>query len=153
MKYFLLSLGFLFSFPSFAQNQQQACAEQIQRFCNGSFDQNCKQQFSQWANRLTRDMILDFDGTACANSFRNQRPSYGLCDHVVNTVISSLAVCWNQYARGCVSTVGNRYRADLRSVARLNCSVKLEFSCREECYPRFPSDCNRSCANLAAFAR
>lgn len=132
------------------------CQNEVHKFCEGRNDQACDDRLNQMANRLTREYIVEFDGTACKEALRNERPHHprvSVCDRVQSTVIQALGNCWNQYDRGCVQAVVQRYSEQLISAGRSErqCRAKIEWACRAECYPRFPDGCNKSCASLAAY--
>lgn len=109
------------------------------------------------SHRVTREGYPDYDGTECDTYLRSLQPqaSAASCSEVVQTVTSALASCWNNVNRGCTTAVGQQYARLLAQAGRADysCSAKIEIACRQECYPRFPSDCNRSCATLASYAR
>lgn len=132
------------------------CREQIQTFCHGRNDQSCFDELSAMANRTTRSIISGFDDTKCSEALRRARqPSLNgyVCEQVRATVTQALVQCWQRFATGCVHAVVQKYNRDLVEAGRSDhqCRAKIEWSCRSECYPRFPSGCNASCATLGRY--
>jgi hypothetical protein len=134
----------------------QVCSPQINSMCDGNVSKACYQKLLRLAHRMSREAILNFDGTDCSAYLRTQ-PSprnehASVCSQVQRTVIGALAGCWDQgYSRGCTNLVAQTYSSQLYEAGRNDpsCRARIEHACRAECYPRFPTDCNRSCAILA----
>lgn len=134
---------------------QGVCAGDLAR-SGGSFLEAARSLY-RISHRQTREAYVDYDGSECDQFLRSlSAPATAAsCSEVVQTVTGALASCWNNVNRGCTTAVGQQYARLLAQAGRADysCSSRIEIACRQECYPRFPSDCNRSCAALASYAR
>jgi hypothetical protein len=135
-------------------NIQSICANDLSRY--GSFLEGARSLY-RISHRQTREGYPDYDGTQCDQLMRslNAPASAASCSEAVQTVTGALASCWDNVNRGCTTAVGQHYARLLAQAGRADysCASRIEIACRQECYPRFPSDCNRSCATLANYAR
>lgn len=113
-------------------------------FLEGSFLFGARELYRR-SHRVTREAYPGYDGSACDQYLRNLG---GDCASTVNTVATALARCWGSFSQGCVAAVVSQY-GEILAAAGGSCAARVESACRAECYPRFPSGCNRSCAELA----
>lgn len=134
---------------------QNVCGDQLARQGGGFLP--AARALYQMSHRQTRDAYLDYDGTDCDLFLKNLQPrgSAANCSEVVQAVTGALASCWNNVNRGCTTAVAQQYAYLMAQASRADasCSSRIEIACRQECYPRFPTDCNRSCATLASYTR
>lgn len=154
LKCFSVALLFLMSSSAYSAKFEVTCAKQIKKFCSAEMSKSeCRDHLTEMAQRSSRDLIPDFDGTECKSFLGGSESTGDYCEETIAEVVRELASCWSKYSTGCINYVGTQYSQSLKTAGMIDasCGDRVESACLISCSARFSTGCRDSCADLVWF--